>query len=418
MTEKSRPLEYTPTWVVAAICSIIVFISFCAERGLHRLGKVLIQLDLYSVMIFSNELMLLGFISLLLTVVQDYISHLCIPTHIASYMLPCKLEDISSRETVLKNSRRFTSEISGLEHCPHEGKLPVLSLDAVHQLHIFIFVLALVHVVFAATTVVLGGAKMRQWKQWDDSIMTKVARSQDAPDLLNDHDHHHRSHLQQFFMIRAITGHYRKLPGVRWVLLLLVGAKLEHIITRLAREVVQKRNAGTTGETMPVKPSSEHFCFNRPVLVLYLIQFILFQNSFEIAFFIWIWGTHGFKSCVMEKVGYIIPRLVVGVIVQVLCSYITLPLYALVTQMGDMFKQGIFNEYIHTLVEKWAEDSRERTAKRGVSPSPKEPTSQTQKMENQPFGCNDIDEEIAPVDHATETSVIEFSCPNQIQMPP
>lgn len=54
MTEKSRPLEYTPTWVVAAICSIIVFISFCAERGLHRLGKVRIQLDLYSIMFFIS----------------------------------------------------------------------------------------------------------------------------------------------------------------------------------------------------------------------------------------------------------------------------------------------------------------------------------------------------------------------------
>lgn len=85
--------------------------------------------------------------------------------------------------------------------------------------------------------------------------------------------------------------------------------------------------------------------------------------------------------------------------------------------MGDMFKPGIFNDYIHSLVEKWAEDSRQRTAKRGASPSPKAPTSQTQKMENQPFGCVDIDEEIAPVDCATVTSIIELSCPDQIQMP-
>jgi mlo protein len=37
-----------------------------------------------------------------------------------------------------------------------------------------------------------------------------------------------------------------------------------------------------------VKPSDEHFWFGRPAIVLYLIQFILFQNSFEIAFFFWI----------------------------------------------------------------------------------------------------------------------------------
>lgn len=64
-------------------------------------------------------------------------------------------------------------------------------------------------------------------------------------------------------------------------LLLTVGAKLEHIITRLALEV------GQTGDST-VKPSDGHFWFSKPGFVLYLIHFILFQNSFEIAFFFWI----------------------------------------------------------------------------------------------------------------------------------
>jgi hypothetical protein len=37
---KARPLEFTPTWIVASVCSIIVIISFIFERLLHRLGKV------------------------------------------------------------------------------------------------------------------------------------------------------------------------------------------------------------------------------------------------------------------------------------------------------------------------------------------------------------------------------------------
>ncbi|EFH38534.1 hypothetical protein ARALYDRAFT_920972 [Arabidopsis lyrata subsp. lyrata] len=32
-------LEYTPTWVVALVCSVIVSISFGVERLLHRAGK-------------------------------------------------------------------------------------------------------------------------------------------------------------------------------------------------------------------------------------------------------------------------------------------------------------------------------------------------------------------------------------------
>jgi len=37
-------LEFTPTWIVAAVCSLIVLISLLAERGLHYLGKVCIML--------------------------------------------------------------------------------------------------------------------------------------------------------------------------------------------------------------------------------------------------------------------------------------------------------------------------------------------------------------------------------------
>ena len=33
-------LEYTPTWIVASVCSAIVAISLLFERMLHRLGKV------------------------------------------------------------------------------------------------------------------------------------------------------------------------------------------------------------------------------------------------------------------------------------------------------------------------------------------------------------------------------------------
>lgn len=65
-----------------------------------------------------------------------------------------------------------------------------------------------------------------------------------------------------------------------------MGAKLEHIITQLAREVAQ-RHVAIPGELV-VKPSDHHFWFNKPRLVLILIHIILFQNSFEIAVFFWV----------------------------------------------------------------------------------------------------------------------------------
>ena len=70
-------------------------------------------------------------------------------------------------------------------------------------------------------------------------------------------------------------------------LLLAVGTKLEHVIIQLAHEVAEK-HAAIAG-ALVVQPSDDHFWFHRPRIVLLLIHIILFQNSFELAFFFWIW---------------------------------------------------------------------------------------------------------------------------------
>jgi mlo protein len=68
-------------------------------------------------------------------------------------------------------------------------------------------------------------------------------------------------------------------------LLLLIGTKLEHIITQLAYEVATKHTA-VEGD-IAVSPSDNLFWFHSPRLVLALLHFILFQNAFEFAYFIW-----------------------------------------------------------------------------------------------------------------------------------
>lgn len=417
--ELNESLEYTPTWIVAVVCSIIVFISLCAERGLHRLGKYLKrkkQKALYRALNkLQEELMLLGFISLLLTVFQGVISHICISPEHATQMLPCKRshESVQGSEhdhyDSIINRRRLLSADTGSQHCRLEGKVPLLSLEGLHHLHIFIFVLAVVHVVFCVTTMILGGARIRQWKSWEDYARRRTTINSSDGTLISEIDVFFNKHAQGYWRKAAVVGwlrsffkqfygsvakydylalrhgfikeHYpnnpdfnfhnyitgtlevdfRKVVGISWylwlfvvlflllnlegwhtyfwlaflplIILLLVGAKLEHIITRLGQESVAKEYP-----TERVKPSDEYFWFNRPAIVLDLLHFTLFQNAFEIAFFFWIWSTYGFDSCIMEKVAYIIPRLVMGVIVQVLCSYSTLPLYTLVTQMGSRCK--------------------------------------------------------------------------------
>ena len=69
-------------------------------------------------------------------------------------------------------------------------------------------------------------------------------------------------------------------------LLLVIGTKLEHIITRMAYEVNLKRAAVEAG-AIAVDPSDDLFWFRSPRTLLILIHFILFQNAYEFAYLFW-----------------------------------------------------------------------------------------------------------------------------------
>ncbi|WZZ55969.1 hypothetical protein YC2023_056076 [Brassica napus] len=79
--------------------------------------------------------------------------------------------------------------------------------------------------------------------------------------------------------IHLEIGRFRLIFFLSPQLLLAVGMKLEHIITDLAHEVAEKHIA-VEGDLV-VRPSDDLFWFKSPRLVLFLIHFILFQNSFD-----------------------------------------------------------------------------------------------------------------------------------------
>jgi len=62
--------------------------------------------------------------------------------------------------------------------------------------------------------------------------------------------------------------------------------------------------------------------------------------------------------------GLTIMKVVVGVALQVLCSYITFPLYALVTQMGSHMKKTIFEEQTAKAVMKWRKTAKDNVKQR------------------------------------------------------
>lgn len=129
------------------------------------------------------------------------------------------------------------------------------------------------------------------------------------------------------------------------------GTKLQAIITQMAVEI-QERHAVVQGIPL-VQVSDRYFWFSWPKLVLHLIHLTLFQNAFEITYFFWIWYEFGLYSCFHEHILLQYVRIVIGVGILVLCSYITLPLYALVTQMGSTMKKSIFDQQTSKALMSW-----------------------------------------------------------------
>ncbi|VFQ66139.1 unnamed protein product [Cuscuta campestris] len=138
-------------------------------------------------------------------------------------------------------------------------------------------------------------------------------------------------------------------------LVLLVGTKLQHVIATLALESAASSFQGTK-----LKPRDELFWFKKPELLLSLIHFVLFQNAFELASFFWFWWQFGYNSCFIFNHTLVYLRLILGFAGQFLCSYSTLPLYALVTQMGTNYKAALIPQRIRETIHGWGKAVRRK----------------------------------------------------------
>ncbi|KAL6178785.1 hypothetical protein ACLB2K_050303 [Fragaria x ananassa] len=311
-----RGLQDTPTWTVAAVCAVFILISLIIEHGIHALGKWF-QKRHNKAMIealekIKAELMLLGFISLLLTVGTRYLPKICVPANVADTMLPCKSkppyegdsddkgkggggEDGGDRRKLLSYAedmiwRRVLAPSGDSSSCSY-GKVPLISISGMHQLHIFIFVLAVFHVLYCVLTMALAQAKMKKWKAWESETTSLEYQFTNDPARFR--------FTRQTSFVRRHSG-FSTTPGIRWIvaffrlffgsvtkvdyltmrhgfinILLLVGTKLELIIMELAQEM-HDRNTIVKGAPV-VEPSNKYFWFNRPDWILLLIHFTLFQ---------------------------------------------------------------------------------------------------------------------------------------------
>ncbi|XP_010260349.1 PREDICTED: MLO-like protein 12 isoform X1 [Nelumbo nucifera] len=536
-----RSLEETPSWALSIVCLALTLLSVLIEGAIRLLTKALKRRKRKSLSHafgkIKTELMILGLLSLLLTVAESPISKICVTKAVGNSFLPCQdpfhTDDdepaFSSATEILGSNGTLTtghqSEITGGdENCKAKGMVSLISKEGIKQLHIFIFVLAVFHVLYCVLTMFLGMAKsvsrgyragciheanwldhgepavlrgpsrlftkevmpsdhlncwvigkMSKWKAWEEE--TKTLEYQIANDprrfRLTRDTSFGRRHLKfwsdnplmlwlvcvlrqfsgsvtkaDYFTLRNgfIVAHniaegsdfdFRKflntafdhdfekvvgisfwiwifsiffiffsahefynyfwLPFVPLMMVLVIGTKLQVIITKMYLESPNKSTV--VQGTFLVKPNDDLFWFGRPQWLLYLIHFILFQNSFQLAFFTWTWYEFGLRSCFHRKTEDITIRIAMGVIVQLLCGYVTLPLYALVTQMGSSMKAAVFTESVSKGLRHWQNQAR-RSLSRNISISSEPyPTNVTESS------FSDVQEPSPPYEHLPSPSV-------------
>ncbi|KAF7803614.1 MLO-like protein 4 [Senna tora] len=421
--QPGRSLAETPTYSVASVVTVMVFVCFLVERSIYRFGKWLKKTRrkaLYaSLEKIKEELMLLGLISLLLAQCARWISEICVNSSLfSSRFYICSEDDLDTNEKIMLESpfpfpdktdvpKRLVTDAF---HQCGEGHEPFVSYEGLEQLHRFLFVLGITHVLYSCLAVGLAMSKIYSWRRWENQASIaadgnlpekkfKVMRRQTT--FVFHHTSHpwsrnpiliwmeHKLPLSYNFhnyMVRSMEDEFHGILGISWplwgyaivcifvnihglnvyfwlsfipaILVMLIGTKLQHVVSTLALEIWAHQ--GPSARTQ-VKPRDDLFWFKKPDILLWLIQFVIFQNAFEMATFIWsLWGLNQ-RSCFMRNHYMIIIRLASGVIVQFWCSYMTVPLNIIVTQMGSHCKKALVAESVRESLHSWCKRVKQRS---------------------------------------------------------
>ncbi|KAK9095841.1 hypothetical protein Sjap_021338 [Stephania japonica] len=376
---EGRSLAETPTWSVASVTTVMVFFCLFAERfGLHFDFPIVTQhgfsqflesdfvrfgLDFHfqwlkktrrkalltSLEKIKEEMMLLGLISLMLGQWARSISEICVDSSLFNsrfYLCSKEDYDINHDEGFYTTISHFTSHSNhpatttatttvpaAVHHTCGEGREPFVSQESLEELHRFLFVLGITHVLYSCITIGLSMIKIYSWRKWE--YLAISAAEENLPGL----------------------NIYFWLSFLPVILVMLVGTKLQHVVSLLALEIMEAK--GPSGSQ--VKPRDDLFWFGKPQILLWLIQFISFQNAFEMATFIWsLWGLKR-RSCFMKNHVMVVIRLTSGLLVQFWCSYSTVPLNVIVTQMGSRCKKAVIAESVRESLHSWCKRVKEKS---------------------------------------------------------
>ena len=127
-----KTIEEEPSWIVVTVLFCFLLISILVEYSMEYIEHKLKQSKGLSSVLrkVKDELMLMGFISLVLVAIEDQLVSICIPVD-AMVGVPCFFDP---------SSKVYNSTLDVGKHQCEDGYTSFLDVSAIHHIHILIFI--------------------------------------------------------------------------------------------------------------------------------------------------------------------------------------------------------------------------------------------------------------------------------------
>ncbi|MCO5587162.1 hypothetical protein L7F22_041109 [Adiantum nelumboides] len=177
----SSALLSIPTWAIAVTCAIFILVSLVIERVIHCIGNCAGRYNhaafLHAFEKMKDELLMVGILSLALATGQDAFTKACVR---ASWYKHARLCDDYGKDatkaihvSIHSQQRRQLAAAADATSTCKAGHVEFISATGIHDLHIFIFTLAAVHIVFTVIIIAIGMWIVGRWKAWEARVADK-----------------------------------------------------------------------------------------------------------------------------------------------------------------------------------------------------------------------------------------------------
>ncbi|KAH9759688.1 MLO-like protein [Citrus sinensis] len=321
-----RSLRDTPTWAVALVCAVLLILSILIEHGIHSLSKWFQKRQKKAMSEALEKIKAGG-------------------------------DDDDHRRKLLLYSgdvmwrRVLAAPAGGDDYCSRKGQVSLISLTGLHQLHIFIFVLAVFHVLYSVITIALAKAKMKKWQAWE--LETNSLEYQ----FTNDPARFRFTHQTSF--VKRHSGLSRT-PGIRWIV-----AFFRQFFGSVSKvDYMTMRHGFINAHFAPNTSFDFHKYIKRSLEDDFKVVVGISIPLWIVAVIFLLVNVYKWDSLSWLTVAPLVIILLVGTKLELVIMEMAQEIQDRTTVMGSHMKKSIFEEQTAKALKKWQKAAKERRRSR------------------------------------------------------